>query len=504
MKRQLKPRKSVLLLGCVFALAIQGASADDVKFADLKDKLTIDKSAVKSENGSLSSYAPALDKVMPAVVTVFSSRSIEMQRDPQQEELFRKMFPDIPEDFFEKRQEEGGDRQEEGLGSGVIITDDGYIVTNNHVVGDADEIKVTLPNSKKEYTANVIGADPRTDVALIKIEAKNLPHVTIGDSSKLRIGDVVLAVGNPLSLEQSASVGIVSALGRNELNITNGGFENFIQTDAAINRGNSGGALVDANGRLIGINTAIQSSFSGGNIGIGFAIPSNMTLDIVQRLLDGGGVVKRGFLGVFLRELDDNMAKALGRDNQNGVLITEVGSGTPAEDAGLKPGDLIVGYNGNNVASLQRLRLDISNTPPGAEAAFALIRNGKKKDVSVTLGDLDTDNNLLAGAMRPGKGAAKPQELVEGVRVKNIDKETRAALQLDDKLEGIVVETVKDNSPAAEAGLRPGTVITQIDQTDVDSVKAAYEIVEGFESDVLLLQVYVAGRRDILAIPLTQ
>jgi len=502
MKRQLKSRKSLLLLGCVFVLAIQGASADDVKFADLKGNLTIDKSPVKTENGALSSYAPALEKVMPSVVTVFSSRSIEMKRDPQQEELFRKMFPDVPEDFFEKQEENGGERTEEGLGSGVIITSDGYIVTNNHVVGDADEIKVTLPNSKKEYTAKVIGADPRTDVALIKIEATDLPHVTIGDSSKLRIGDVVLAVGNPLSLEQSASAGIVSALGRNELNITNGGFENFIQTDAAINRGNSGGALVDANGRLIGINTAIQSSFSGGNIGIGFAIPSNMTIDIVQRLLDGGGVVKRGFLGVFLRELDGNLAKALGRDDQSGVLITEVGSGTPAEDAGLKPGDLIVGYNGKDVASLQRLRLDISNTAPGVEAAFALIRNGKKKDLNVTLGDLDTDNNLMAGVVRPGNGGAQPQELVEGVRVKNLDKETRTALKLDDKIEGILVETVKDTSPAAEAGLRPGTVITQIDQNDVDSVKAAYGIVEKFDSDVLLLQVYVAGRRDILAIPL--
>lgn len=504
MKRQLKLPWTLVLLGSAIALSVQGVSAEEIKFADLKDKITFDKSPAKDENGALASYAPALEKVMPAVVTVFSSRSIEMQRNPQQEELFRRMFPDIPEDFFEKREEQGGDRTEEGLGSGVIITADGYIVTNNHVVGNADEIKVTLPNSRKEYTAEVIGADPRTDVALIKIEATDLPHVTVGDSSKLRIGDVVLAVGNPLSLEQSASVGIVSALGRNELNITNGGFENFIQTDAAINRGNSGGALVDANGRLVGINTAIQSNFSGGNIGIGFAIPSNMTLDIVQRLLDGGGTVKRGFLGVFLRELDGNLAKALGRDDRNGVLITEVGSDTPAEDAGLKPGDLIVEYNGKGVSDLQRLRLDISNTAPGSETKFSVIRNGKKKDIDVVLGDLDTDNNLIAGAPGPQRGGAKPQELVEGVSVKNIDDETREALQLDDNIEGIVVETVKDNSPAAEAGLRPGTVITQIDQNDVDDVEGAYEIVENFESDVLLLQVYVAGRRDILAIPLNQ
>jgi serine protease Do len=501
MKRLVKSTALLLASGAVALAGPRPLSADEIKFADLEKKITIDKAPVPAEAASVSSYAPALSKVMPAVVTIFSSKAVELTRNPQQEELFRRMFPDIPEDFFERQEEGGGDRREEGLGSGVIISSDGYILTNNHVVGDADEIKVTLPSDKKkEYDAKVVGADPQTDVALIKIEANNLPHVTIGDSSALKIGDVVLAVGNPLGLSQTATIGIISAVGRSDLNIIEQGYENFIQTDAAINRGNSGGALVDAAGRLIGIPTAIQSNFSGGNIGIGFAIPANMALNIVQRLLDGGGVVKRGFLGVFLRDLDENMAKALGQENSTGVLVAEVGDKTPAEAAGMKPGDLIVGYAGKPVTDMQQLRLDISNTAPGSEVAFEVIRKGKKTDLKVKLGDLE--DNELASATPRRPGGPEKKDLIDGVEVDNLEKETRSSLQLDDSIKGVLVKSVKDDSAAAEAGLRPGMVITQIDQTDVDSVAGASKIVGAFEGDVLLVQVYAGGRRDILAIPL--
>jgi serine protease Do len=505
MKRSLKPLLHTLALGGFLALSVN-VFADEIKFADLEKKISVDKSPTAPEGGVVSSYAPALKKVMPAVVTIFSSKSVaDAARNPQQEELFRRMFPDIPEDFFEKQQggEGAPEHKEQGLGSGVVISPDGYILTNNHVVGDADEIKVTLASNKREYTASVIGADPQTDVALIKIEATDIPFVTIGDSSALQIGDVAMAVGNPLGLEQTATLGIISAVGRSDVNILEDGYESFIQTDAAINRGNSGGALVDAAGRLIGIPTAIQSNFSGGNIGIGFAIPSNMALNIVQRLLDGGGVVKRGFLGVFLRELDPNMAKALGRDDQSGVLVAEVGDKTPAEAAGMKPGDLIVGYDGKPVKSMQQLRLDISNTAPDADVVFNLIRKGEKTDLKVKLGDLD-DNKLAGGGVPSRPGSAKEQELVEGVIVTDLDEEARTSLQLDKAVQGILVKSVKDNVPAAESGLRPGMVITQIDQTDVKTAAEAYKIVGDFEADVLLLQVYAAGRRDILAVPLVK
>ncbi len=501
MKPTLKTIAFTLTLGALAAAGGSGLHADEIKYVDLEKKITVDRTPVASEASTVS-YAPALEKVMPSVVTIFSSKTVAApERNQQQEELFRRMFPDIPEDFFDRRQDGGGQR-EQGLGSGVIISDDGYILTNNHVVGDADEIKVTLPSDKrKEYTATVVGADPQTDVALVKIEANGLPHVTIGDSSVLKIGDVVLAVGTPLGLSQTATIGIISAVGRNEVNIIGGGYEDFIQTDAAINRGNSGGALVDANGRLIGIPTAIQSNFSGGNIGIGFAIPSNMALNIVQRLLDGGGVVKRGFLGVYLRDLDANMAKALGQEDTKGVLVAEVGEKTPAEAAGMKPGDLIVGYANKPVSSMQQLRLDISNTPPDSDVIFEIVRKGKKSELKVKLGNLE-DNPLASADPVRRPGSSRNDDLVDGVVVDNLDEETRSSLQVDESLQGVLVKSVKDGTPAAEAGLRPGMIITQIDQADVGDLEGARKLVESFEGDVLLVQVYAAGRRDILAIPL--
>ncbi|MCB1204546.1 MAG: Do family serine endopeptidase [Verrucomicrobiae bacterium] len=503
MKRLNKSLILALVGASLLSAGFSGARADGIKYADLEKKIILDKAPATPEGGAVGSYAPALEKVMPAVVTIFSSKTVTRERNPQQEELFRRMFPDIPEDFFE-RQGEGEGGREEGLGSGVIVSDDGYILTNNHVVGDADEIKVTLPSDrKKEYEAKVVGADPQTDVALIKIDAKNLPHVAIGDSSNLKIGDVVLAVGNPLGLEQTATIGIISAVGRSDVNIIEQGYENFIQTDAAINRGNSGGALVDASGRLIGIPTAIQSNFSGGNIGIGFAIPSNMALNIVQRLLDGGGVVKRGFLGVFLRDLDNNMARALGQESTDGVLVAEVGEKTPAEAAGMKPGDLIVGYAGKPVENMQQLRLDISNTAPGSEVNFEIVRKGKKTDLKVKLGDLE-DNHLAENGPGHRPGAGKDSDIIEGVVVDDLDEDTRTSLQLDDSIEGVLVKSVKDDAAAAEAGLRPGMVITQIDQTDVATVAEARKIVSGFKGEVLLIQVYLSGRRDILAVPLKE
>ncbi len=493
----------LLLLPLALLSAALPVSSEEIPFSELEQKLVLDPAPTVTEDGATSTYAPALGKVMPTVVTVFSSKAVEARpRDQRQEDLFRRMFPDIPDEFFERGPEGRGGRVEQGLGSGVVITADGYILTNNHVVGEADEIKVTLPtDKKKEYVATVVGADPQTDVALIKIDAENLPHITIGDSSALNIGDVVLAVGNPLGLSQTATIGIISAVGRSDLNIIDQGYENFIQTDAAINRGNSGGALVDAAGRLIGIPTAIQSNFSGGNIGIGFAIPSNMALNIVQRLLDGGGEVQRGYLGVFLREVDTNMARALGRDDSSGVLVAEVGEDTPAAAAGMKPGDLIVGYAGQPVESVQQLRLDISNTAPGTESVFEIVRKGKKSKLKVTLGDLK-DNQLAGGPAPSRPRSGEKEDLIEGVVIADLDDNTRESLRLDDSVDGVVVRSVQDDAAAAEAGLRPGMVITQIDQTDVENVADARKIVEAFEGEVLLVQVFAGGRRDILAIPL--
>lgn len=502
----MKKRSTWITLASVIAFSASGLHADEIKFSDLKEKITINKAPVSEVAGNaVATYAPALEKVMPAVVMITASKEVQRaNRDPRQEELFRRMFPDIPEDFFEKHgQGPGGEgRKAQGVGSGVIISADGYIMTNNHVVGDADELKVTLAANDKSYPAELIGADPATDVALIKIEAENLKPIVIGDSSMIRIGDVAMAVGSPLELDKTATLGIISAVGRNDIGIMRGGYENFIQTDAAINRGNSGGPLVDAAGRLIGINTAIQSGMSGGNIGIGFAIPSNMALNIVERLLDGGGTVKRGFLGVNFDQVDEKMAKALGRDNQDGMLVTHVPPGTPASEAGIKGGDLIVGFNGKPVKDVLRLRQQIADVAPGQKIKFDVYRRGKIKTYEVTLGD--RDEFLAANGQAPSRpNAPKAQKaLVEGVLVKEIDDEVREALQLDEEMTGVVVESVKDNVPAAESGLRPGMVITQIDQQEVTSVDEAYEVVDAFDGEVLLLQVFVTGRHDLLAIPL--
>lgn len=474
-----------------------------ISYEKLSKKLKIDNAPLQADAPHVNSYADALERVMPAVVTIFSTKEVQVQsRSPMFDDpMFRRFFG-IPEDM-----DELPPRKEQGLGSGVVISTDGYILTNNHVVGGADEIMVSLPTDRKDYKATLVGADPQTDVALIKIDADNLTAVTIGDSSHLRVGDVTLAVGNPFGLEQTVTLGIVSALGRNDLNITGGGYENFIQTDASINRGNSGGALVDGQGRLIGINTAIQSGISGGNIGIGFAIPVNMTLNIVNRLLDNDGTVKRGFLGVLLKELDRNMAKALGRDDKSGVLITDVYADTPADKAGLKPGDLIVGYNGITADSMPKLRLDISNTAPGTKVAFEVIRGGKTEKINVELGDLsDAGEMAMVGPggdddAKPGK---KERSFIEGVEIGELTEEMRTALKLPEDLEGVLVRDVSTESAAAEAGLRAGQVVTMVDQQPVSKVDEALDLTEGFEGEVLLLQVFAEGRRDILAIPVEE
>ncbi|NNE94127.1 MAG: Do family serine endopeptidase [Verrucomicrobiales bacterium] len=522
MKTHPKPVfQSLAAIAAVFVCFSPIASAQDtadLKFTELKKKLNIDQAAVKTENGALASYAPALKRAMPAVVTIFSTREAPVADAdanggnnpglaPDREELFRRMFPDLPEDFFDRAMPPGHPAPpEQGLGSGVIISEDGYILTNNHVSGgNGAKIRVTIPGDKKEYEAKLIGADPKTDVALIKIDAQGLRPITIADSKKLQVGDVVMAVGNPFGLEQTVTHGIVSALGRNSLDITGGGYENFIQTDASINRGNSGGALVDAQGRLVGINTAIQSGMTGGNIGIGFAIPSTMALNIVERLLDGGGVVRRGFLGVYLRELDTNFANALGRDDRSGVLVTEVGPGSPADKGGLKAGDLILKFNEKEVDSMPRLRLDISNTPPGSDVEFLVIRNRKEKKVKVTLGDLEARGEVFANrGPRPGVPAPEPvaPPFLEGVKIKDLDDKLREMLSLPDDVDGILVESVTADSPAGEAGLEAGHVITQVDQQDVNSSETAKGLLKEFDGDVMLLQVYSEGRHDILAIPL--
>ncbi|MFM9078860.1 MAG: Do family serine endopeptidase, partial [Opitutaceae bacterium] len=400
--------------------------------------------------GRVQSYADVLEPVKRAVVSVYSTKIIKerIAINP----FFRQFFGNIPDQERESRQE--------GLGSGVIVTADGYILTNNHVVEGADELKVTLADDR-DFMAKVFGTDPQTDVAVLKIEAEGLPTVTLADSDKLRVGDVVFAVGNPLGVGQTVTMGIISAKGRSKLGLLENvsGYEDFIQTDAAINMGNSGGALVDARGRLIGINSAIITP-SRGSVGIGFAIPVNLARFIMNSLVETGAVA-RGFLGVTGGDaLTADLAEQLGvKRDARGVVVTEIEPGSPADDAGLRRSDVVVALNGQAVTSWEELRLLSAQTLPGSEAKLRIMRDGKPREIKVTL----------------GRVVENPDELFAGVDVEPLGPETRRRLGLNDpRISGLVVTRVADDSPHRDR-LAKGQVILELNRGPVPDLKSARE-----------------------------
>lgn len=394
----------------------------------------------------VTSYAEVIEPAQTAVVSVYSKKTVRQRVAVNP--LLRQFFGDsLPE------QEQA--RPEEGLGSGVIVSPDGYILTNNHVVEGADELKVLL-SDERELIAKVIGADPKTDIAVIKIDGDKLPVVTLADSDNIRVGDVVFAVGNPLGVGQTVTMGIVSAKGRSVGILEEvAGYESFIQTDAAINMGNSGGALVDAKGRLVGINSAILSP-SRGNIGIGFAVPINLAATVMHSLIETGSV-SRGYLGVASQTLSADHAEALGlsRDTK-GVMVTDVYPGTPAEFAGMKRGDVILSINSKSVASLRDLRVLIAQTAPGSKVKLKISRDGKDRMIEAALGKLDE----------------KPDELLSGVEVTPLTQEARQRLNIPARLNGLLVTAVAEGSDYADR-LAPDVLILQIDREDVLDLDSA-------------------------------
>ncbi|MEO7597786.1 MAG: Do family serine endopeptidase, partial [Opitutus sp.] len=409
--------------------------------------LKLDASPVSEGKAPVvASYADILEPVQTAVVSVYSKKIVRQRVAVNP--LLRQFFGDSVPD-----QERA--RPEEGLGSGVIVSPDGYILTNNHVVEGADELKVLLAD-ERELIAKVIGADPKTDIAVIKIDAEKLPVITLADSDNIRVGDVVFAVGNPLGVGQTVTMGIVSAKGRSVGILEEvAGYESFIQTDAAINMGNSGGALVDAKGRLVGINSAILSP-SRGNIGIGFAVPTNLASTVMHGLIETGSV-SRGYLGVASETLTADHAEALGLDRKTkGVMVTDVYPGTPAEVAGLKRGDVILTINGKTVSSLRDLRVLIAQTAPGSKVKLKVLRDGKDRLVEAALGKLDE----------------KPDELLAGVSVTPLNQETRRRLNIPARLNGLLITSVDDNSDYADR-LATDVLILQIDREDVSDLDSA-------------------------------
>ena len=416
------------------------------------------------------------EKTNPAVVTVNTEKTQEVQL------MNPFSFFGDPRGQIEPKTQE---RTQKGLGSGVIVSEDGLIITNNHVIAGADEIKIRLYNGD-EIQAELIGADPQTDIAVLKIDAKNLPAVALGNSDRAKVGSFVLAIGSPLSetLAHTVSFGIVSARGRSLNGLTTYG--DYIQTDAAINPGNSGGALIDMDGKLIGINSAIASR-SGGNDGIGFAIPINLAKRIMDDLMDDGEV-SRGYLGIYPSEVDQIMAEALGMDDVRGILVVEVEKDTPAEKYGLKDKDIIVSINGEKLGdtSSESFRTKIAAFKPGDELLLGVVRDEKEMKISIVLGKRPDDNIVIKDL--PNKSV--DQEL--GFSVEKLTNNIKRELDLGNDTQGVIVTNIKRNSKAYERGLRNGDVITAVKKTKVGNTKEFYEEIRkniDSESNAILLTV---------------
>ena len=435
--------------------------------------LKVDQTPVNRTQDLQSSYAPIVEKVAPSVVKIFVSSSVAQRQllSGQDPELFRRFFGDTPES--------SGPMLEHGLGSGVIVSSDGYILTNNHVVKNAKEIKVTLTDGRT-FNAKVVGTDPETDVALIKIEADNLPALTLADSNKVEVGDVVLAIGNPFGVGQTVTSGIVSAKDR----VTSSGMDqDFIQTDAAINPGNSGGALVDTEGRLVGINSEILTR-SGGNQGIGFAIPSDLCRWVMDSLIKDGHV-NRGFFGVEIQNLTPGLAQAFKVNNMQGALIAAVTPNGPAAAAGLQNGDVIVGFNGQSVQDASQLKLRVAEAGPGTTVPVVVMRNGEKKTVNVTL--RDESNKEVASANQPNNENGAPKDALQGVSVSNLNPDVRSQLNIPGDVQGALITQVNPLSASYEAGLRSGDVILDINQHAVkDAQDAVNDTTKAVGSETLV------------------
>ncbi|HLX42191.1 MAG TPA: DegQ family serine endoprotease [Bryobacteraceae bacterium] len=454
------------------------------------------KTAPRSEAASRRGYSAVVKKVVPAVVNISSSRVVKnemsgMRGQPQGE------MPQGLDPFFRQffGQEFGRnlvpkERREKALGSGVIISPEGYILTNNHVVDHATEVTVTL-SDKREMKARVVGTDPRTDIAVLKIEGSNFPSLVLGDSSKVEVGDIVLAIGDPFGVGQTVTSGIVSATGRGGLGIEE--VEDFIQTDAPINPGNSGGALVDDEGHLIGINTAILSGNSGGNQGIGFAVPINMARHDMDQIL-AHGKVERGYLGILPQNITPAMAKALNISETNGALVGDVTANSPASKAGLKTGDIILSVNGEAVSDANQLRLKIGNLDPSSKINLKVMRDGRSMEIPVQLGEFP--NQERASVNKDEKDGA-----VLGVSVENLTPETAQQLKLAPQTKGVVVNEVSPSSRAAEAGLQPGDVIQQVNRKPVTNINDFKQMINSAKTDSpVLLLVYREGTTLFLAV----
>ena len=479
----LRSRPAVLVLGFALGAAGLGLAHATEKSLSSNPPATL-KLADASEGPSKSSYAPLIKEVLPSVVNISSSKVVHnrmssedgMQMDP----FFRQ--------FFGQGQEGGDgagrfntprDSREKALGSGVIVSPEGYILTNNHVIDGATDVRVTL-SDKREFKARIVGADPKTDVAVLKIDAAHLTPITIGDSSKVQVGDVALAIGDPFGVGQTVTKGIISATGRGGLGIED--YEDFLQTDAPINPGNSGGALINDRGELVGLNTAIISHGSGGSQGIGFAVPANLARQVMDQVLKTGHVV-RAYLGIYPQDVTPAMAKAFGERDSQGIVVGDVTPNSPAQAAGIQRGDIILQINSKPVSDSNQLRMSVSMMQPGTELKLKTLRNGTERDATVKLAEMPTES-AKADSSNDDQGGNKA---LEGVEVSNLNASIAHELNIPATSKGVVVTSIDPASKMADSGLQKGDVIQEVNHQAVTNVPEFQSAMSKAGSEPLLL-----------------
>jgi serine protease Do len=462
-----------LVVASKFGLTFEaGRSKKSAGMAQAQAGLTEGKSLADQFSDA---FEKASQKVNPSIVPIFAKQVVEVQNpfafptDP-----FRDFFGD---DFFKRFFGTPPEQQKQtvhSLGSGVIVATDGYILTNNHVVDGAEELTVVLAD-KKKYPAKLIGTDPQTDMAVIKINATDLTAATLGNSDEVKVGQWVIAVGNPFQLMHTVTAGIISAKGRSQMGLAD--YEDFIQTDAAINPGNSGGALADLDGNVIGINTAINSP-SGGNVGIGFAIPINMASQVMQALISKGKVT-RGYVGLLLQDLDEDLAKAMKLKNSQGVLVGDVTAGGPADKAGIKRGDVIIEIDGKKVENSFQLRNIVAQAKPGTSVTFTLIREGQQIQVKVLLGERPRE----LGAGRPTEEKQPKEQTYQklGISAQTLTPDIAEQLGYKNQ-EGVVIIDVAGGSPAEDAGLQQGDLIMEINQVKIRTIQNFKTVLDRLKS----------------------
>ncbi|MCC6232113.1 MAG: DegQ family serine endoprotease [Verrucomicrobiales bacterium] len=477
---------AVLLTAAASAVFTHQATAKDgARAADLK--LKVDAQPLKREAQLRTSFAPVVKETSHSVVNIFTStKPRRMEGMPfGGNPMFREFFGDAfrGPGMVMPRQN--------GLGSGVIVTEDGYILTNNHVVDGADEIKVALNPDGREYDAKVVGRDPKSDIAVLKVEATGLAAIKVANSDEVEVGDVVLAIGNPFGVGQTVTMGIVGGLGRAVPGDAGAlEYEDFIQTDAAINPGNSGGALIDVEGRLVGINTAIVSR-GGGNNGVGFAVPVNLARNVMESLVEHGRVV-RGFLGVNIQNVTPSLASEFGLKEPTGALVTEVSPKGPADKAGLKSGDVVTRFDGRDVRDSRHLKVMVGQTAPNREVRVELLRDGKKREMTIPLRERSGDQELAG--RRSGRSPLDGDVGgLQGVVVGDVTDALRQRFDIPENIEGALVTQIDPDSRAADSGLRQGDVIREINRQPVTSAEDAIDAVQKLENARILLKLWRQG-----------